>query len=353
VATATAGTALTCAQAALAGTAVVPVPCRATALAAAITGAVSGETLSLARGCTYELTAALPAVHASLAIRGNGAAIERSFAAGTPDFSLLLLLSGTKTLAVSNLSFRNGDDPTVGGAIDNFQGSAVTVDGGTFAGNTAGVGGAIANTSGGTLIVRGAHFTGNSAGDGGAIANIAGATVTGSVFTGNTALFGGAIYNDEGATMAVTRSQFRDDQASSNGGGIYNDYHLAVAGSRITGNGAARLGGGIFNETDGIATVTGTTISRNHAGFGGGIDNEDAMTVTDSTIALNSGAGGGIYTDWLLAVTDSRITRNTGGGLYNGNDWGQPGKVTLTRTAVSGNQPYNCEPVNSITGCTG
>ena len=49
-------------QAAQAAPAVVHVPCRAAALAADVNGASSGEELSLAPECVYQLTAGLPAI---------------------------------------------------------------------------------------------------------------------------------------------------------------------------------------------------------------------------------------------------------------------------------------------------
>jgi hypothetical protein len=60
-------------QPALAATASrVSVPCSTGALASAMSGAASGETIRLAAGCDYVLTAALPPVSASLTIEGRG-----------------------------------------------------------------------------------------------------------------------------------------------------------------------------------------------------------------------------------------------------------------------------------------
>jgi hypothetical protein len=81
---AAAGTIAACALAApaTAAPAVVNVPCKPAALGAAITGAVSGETLALAASCHYVLTAAPPPVTVSLTIQGNNATLQRSTAAG-------------------------------------------------------------------------------------------------------------------------------------------------------------------------------------------------------------------------------------------------------------------------------
>jgi hypothetical protein len=39
-----------------------------------------------------------------------------------------------------------------------------------------------------------------------------------------------------------------------------------------------------------------------------------------------------------------------GGGIY---DDGTEATVTLTNSLLTGNRPDNCEPLDSITGCTG
>lgn len=86
--------------------AVARVPCDPAALASDISGAASGATLSLASGCVYVLTAALPTVSRTLTISGNGATLERSAAHGTPAFTILSVTAGT--LSLTRLSFTNG-----------------------------------------------------------------------------------------------------------------------------------------------------------------------------------------------------------------------------------------------------
>jgi hypothetical protein len=130
LATATMGT-----QSALAAPrGVVNVPCSAVALTAAIKGASSGETLSLAPLCSYGLTAALPPIMKKLTIKGNHATLERSAATGTPEFSILTVGlnhgSAIGTLPTSNLNIRNGDP-----GINLAQGT-LSVQDGTFISNT-------------------------------------------------------------------------------------------------------------------------------------------------------------------------------------------------------------------------
>ncbi|HET7017388.1 MAG TPA: hypothetical protein VFI65_25930 [Streptosporangiaceae bacterium] len=173
-------------------------------MTAAIGNAVDGETLSLARGCRYVLSAELPDIGVSLTIEGHGATFERSSAPGTPSFSDLSVNGTTSfpTVTIDDLNFRNGENYG-GGGIANHYGD-LTVNGGIFSDNSAngsvsieGVGGAIYNdTSEGlvhanTLTVDGAIFRGNSARFGGGIGNAADATITNCSFRNNTAILGG------------------------------------------------------------------------------------------------------------------------------------------------------------------
>ena len=363
------------AQAALALADAVTVPCGEGALGAAITAAGNGAILSLAPRCTYELTAALPAISQDLTIAGNDATVERSLAPGTPAFSILTV-NPDVDLSVSNLNFRNGGsgaggalgDTPAGGAIDN--GGNLAVSGGNFTDNTAADGGAILNGDGslnvtdavfadntannggavennGAMVLAGSTFTGNTASEfGGAVAtaaNSAGAKVTGCEFTGNTAGAGGGIWTT--ATSTVTGSQFRRNNAA-NGGSLFNDDSLTLTGSQVVGN-TATSGGGMYNDLFGNATVTGTVFRQNHAVTGGGINNQDVATISGSHLLGNSAdqLGGGIYTDWVLDVTGSFIVGNnaaSGGGIYNDDAFGPPGTVTLSDSIVAANQPDNC-----------
>lgn len=75
-----------------------------------------------------------------------------------------------------------------------------------------------------------------------------------------------------------------------------------------------------------------STISGNHAGArGGGVDNQGILDASSTQITGNRAAGGG-------------------GGIY---DDGNQASVTLGDSSPAGNKPDNCEPLNSITGCTG
>ena len=129
---------------------------------------------------------------------------------------------------------------------------------------------------------------------------------------------------------------------TGDGGGIFNQENLTITNSKITNNIAGDDGGGIFNN--GILTVTDTEITDNQAAIsfadGGGIYNNGTLTVTESIISGNAANdnAGGIYTNDIAStvIIDSNISNNTsnndGGGLFNF------GTVTITDTTISENQ---------------
>ena len=127
-----------------------------------------------------------------------------------------------------------------GGAISNFGES--TIKNSKFSSNSADFGGAVSNM--GKLSVSGSTFTGNRAVstilsyafDGGAISNVGNLTVTYSTFTGNIADLGGAISNWGSSTANVLGSTFTGNNATSDGGAIYNEGKCTVNFCRIINN---------------------------------------------------------------------------------------------------------------------
>jgi predicted outer membrane repeat protein len=354
----------------------VSVPCSTTALASALAGAAGGETIRLAAGCDYVLTAALPPISTKLTIQGRGATLERSTAARTPGFAILTVNEGD--LSVSNLTVRNGEggidfDETTnrnqtnnitvtrstftgnaGGGINlggpdsspgqatgtitgstftdntgggiNDYGDSLTVTGSSFTGNTGGglttEEGEIAHHEVGAIAVTGSTFSGNSGGGvtcrGGEVCKV---TVTCSVFSHNTGS-GISAYNADGASISATHSVFRGNK-SSYGGAIdmsaFVSGELTAADDTFTDNTATAGGGGIFNLES--AALTGDIFTGNSATMGGAMENEWHATVTDTTFAGNKASedGGAIYQtnpfgSGTLSITGGRITGNSASG---------------------------------------
>jgi predicted outer membrane repeat protein len=307
------------APAAMAGSSVtVHVPCYAGALASAISGASSGETIVLAPGCIYHLNQALPDVAVDLTIVGYDTELLRDY--GAPSFSLLTIAKGIGggggggvlhqplsgvDLTVVNVDFRNGGGP------DDDDGGAIEAPTGT------------------ELTVHGGIFTDNYSDDyGGAIESDDTLTVTGAYFVGNFGYYeGGAIYSDGDATVygSTFQKNSTGDDDDNYGGAIANEDYMQLAGSTFTGN-------------------TGV--------YGGAVYNDDDMTMTRDSLTGNAAYdGGGIYNDWNLTVYGSLIDFNwasdEGGGIY---DW-ECASFTLTHSAVYGNVPDNIFYDDDTVGC--
>jgi hypothetical protein len=139
----------------------VHVACYPGALASAISGASSGETIVLTPGCVYRLDEALPTVGTDMTIVGY----DTELLGYHSDFPLLSV-GASVDLTVVDVDFKDGGGSGVdGGAIYIPDASNVTVDGGIFTDNYAGdgYGGAISNygSKDGFLTVNGAYFIDN------------------------------------------------------------------------------------------------------------------------------------------------------------------------------------------------
>lgn len=351
------------------------VPCSTQALARAVSGAASGATLSLARDCTYVLTAALPAVARNLTIDGNGSTLRRSEAPGTAAFTILTINAGAVTL--NQLSFVNGN-----GAITLNDGATLAVTGGAFRGNKAANGGAINNTGATVAQVTGASFIDNTAtesggaiyiytalgdaivhcifrgnttaGQGGAIYDYSvGTEIAGSTFLRNKAGTGGALFLDDNTGASVTTTTVEDNSATGAGGGIVDGpggEPSAISDSKIIGNRAGGPGGGLDEEEVGgpSGSITNTLIERNDsAADGGGINDAAAVfaNYTGDTISDNNarGEGGGINAiASILNFTKTTISGNQagqdGGGVANMTGPYQQGVSSFTNSTISQNR---------------
>ncbi len=215
--------------------------------------------------------------------------------------------------------------------------------------------------SSGAIAVSLAGLTltgGDVTGFGGGIFSLEDLTITDSVITGNRASSrGGGIQSGRsnyttstGTNLTLINSTISNNTADMSGppggrgGGMYIGNGMAsITGSTISGNSATSKGGGIFNADYGtITTLSLSTISGNSAFRGGGIYNAFYGTITtlsQSTISGNSASseGGGIYNvGTITTLSQSTISGNSagyfGGGIYN------DGTITtLSQSTISGN----------------
>lgn len=241
--------------------ATIPVACSEDDLVAAVNLANStaaADTLTLASGCTYSMTAS----HGSPA---NGQE-------ALPVITTRIEMIGPATITrASGQLFRIAEVSTTGNL---------------------------------TLTTGVALTNGSADGDGGAILNFGAVTLTGSSLSGNTATGnGGGLANADtpsGTAPAATftRSPVSSNTAQLNGGGIYNGTRgtlttTGVSGSPlvITGNTATTLrGGGIAAVNSTGTTLTQTAVTTNSAGVaaGGVYRQGGTMTTNNSPITANT-----------------------------------------------------------------
>lgn len=247
--------------------------------------------------------------------------------------------SGGETVLTADHSEINGNTaPNAGGGgIQNGLGS-VSLNHSQVDGNTSLNGGGIASGNqgnpDGTAELRLAH------------SEVDGNTATGGPGGEGPPIAAGGIAN--GGDAVIDHSRI-DNNTSPHGigAGIVNHATMTVSHSEVNGNVAAAggmpgSGGGIFNAQGppgtggaGSLTLDHTKVDGNSAGgFGGGIAN----------------GLGGMLAGGDVTLKHSEVTHNHaahGGGIFNGG-----GTVTLIHTKVSDNVVDNCEPTNTIAGCT-
>ncbi len=207
------------------------------------------------------------------------------------------------TLTLSNVLLIANQSDSEGGSLKNESGASATLNGVSFANNTAPAGGAILNI--GVMTVTNATFNYNTAGNAGAIDNGGIITVTNAIFISNTASINnaGSLFNHPSATATLDQVTMAQGTAPTRGGAIENNFGvMTVMNSALYSNTTTGIGGGIYS--DGDMTLVNVTLSANSAisatvgqGSGGGIHNENTITLTNTTIANNfaTNSGSGIY----------------------------------------------------------
>jgi hypothetical protein len=192
---------------------------------------------------------------------------------------------------------------------------------------------------------------GSTTGDGGGILNGGTLAVTSSTVTANTADRGGGVHNLETGTLAVTDCNVFQNTAIQFAAGLNNAGHMDVIDSVVSANEAGDSTGGISNWPEGaIMTLTRTTVTGNIAArYGGGIGNAGTATLNGITLSNNQAGigGGGITAGGDLTMVDSEVSGNValsgnGGGVHN-----PGGSAMLQNTTVSFNSARNGGGISS------
>lgn len=315
-------------------------------------GAVSAMTVDVCPGggCAYstiqEAAAAVPdgsiinllagtytenlVITKSLTLQGQGASVTVIDGGGR---DTVILIDDLVAVTIKDVTIQNGRSPD-GGGIFNPDGT-ITVTNSVIQNNDAvcGEGGGILNL--GTTILEDVLITGNQAAYGGGILNdelLLGRNIT---VTQNSAIdnlcegitgYGGGI--DNSGTLSLTAAFLGDNTAVNDGGAIENAGTLTVTLSLFENNSSQTKGGALDNVANSQAVIEQSTFRLNEADFGGGLNNEGTMQLSQSTVYSNtavlsgSSGGGGLRneTGGSLFVTNSTISGNMsgeGGGLLN------------------------------------
>lgn len=286
-------------------------------------------------GNVISLATPLPTFASNITIVGPGAdrlIVQRSSAAGTPQFSVFSAVNGANVTLVG-LTIMNGY-ASQGGGIYNKHARLTLVEI-TARENRADWGGGLwSDTSQAVTIVR-SRFERNAASSGGAVyLQSGGATVDQSFFIENKAEgnLGGAFFTTRGL-LAIDRSLFVGNSAAQRGGAIHangEEAELKLASSTFSNN-TAPSGGALCNEGPyaywdggqvgggGVGTAKANlincTFSGNSAQYGGAIANR-GLWFNNNDIP-DSGS--------LVRIDSCTFSANTasaaGGAIYN---WGMP-----------------------------
>lgn len=267
---------------------------------------------------------------------------------------------GTLTIDASTIS-QNTSANGAGGIM--VHGGTATITNSTIAGNTAMLysgGGIRIGAFAGTTTVTDTTISDNTAGQyGGGIYNEGNLMLLASTVSNNSSsIQGGGIWSN-GPLTIQNGTTIGNGNVSGYGGGIYSLGTMTITSSTVSGNQAtANTGGGVFNAFGGNATLDMVTVQSNTSWSGAGINNEGLMIVRNSVITQNNANydGAGIYTyhDATTTVDASTISSNHawfGGGFFNGGTLHiQNGTMVDANTASFGGGVHNGGGGESQTG---
>jgi uncharacterized repeat protein (TIGR01451 family) len=296
---------------------------------AALDNAISGDVVQVAQGVCEESIVVDRDVTISGSWLKDFSEQDNDPVSSIVDAQLLdrvVTLAGGTTVTIRDIRLTNGDTSGNGGGILS-QADELTLTNVWVVGNSADNGGGIYVQSGSAHID--AQILNNDAtSDGGGIYNASGANVTIESnlldwIMGNQAIEGngGGVYNAPGSTVTIGGgSTIEENEAYTNGGGVYNDgANLTIGQKQINHNSATTgNGGGIFITGNSDVSLINLGLYRNSAQTGGGLyrSASGSTTMYHATIRENqatAGAGGGVYNSGTssMAISASIVASNT------------------------------------------
>jgi predicted outer membrane repeat protein len=195
-----------------------------------------------------------------------------------PDNRILTVSAGP--VSIETLSFQNGRDTYVGGAINGNHSTNITNC--IFTNNTCYInGGAVEGAS----TITNSTFTNNKGFNGGAISSVD--IITNSIFTNNYANFnGGAVFLADIITNSIFTNNIASDNTIPSGGAV--SAANTITNCTFINNNASKNGGAVYY----VDTIINSIFINNTASRGGAIYNTSKSTVVvNCSIANNSGGG--------------------------------------------------------------
>lgn len=187
--------------------------------------------------------------------------------------------------------------------------------------------GSVIVNDGGAVLISGSSISANSAAMGSAIQSWFGeVTLVDSVFADHTSeTFGGAI-KTHATTLTIIRSVFRGNASGSSGGAIFlGSGRLTLRDSLLQGNSSEWSGGAVAIEDNPLVTISGSILKDNSAGGAGGAiyvynaikpKRDTAIKIVDTIISGNRAErGGAIHTHGSKA----RASIDIAGSVISGN----------------------------------
>ncbi len=241
----------------------------------------------------------------------NATKYDRTKFNGVQSIGSGIYATDNATLTINDSYFENNITEKYGGAICSGSDCTVNLKNVTFKNNLAdSIGGAI--FAYGSLSIESCFFEENKASSGGAIGVMKNVEIKETSFTRNVAQYGGAIIEYGGELVIKENSTFESNEATKQGGAIYNSGKLNVESSNFSNNFAESGGGAIFikDNNSNENKVLNSTFTENSSKFGGGIyvNVNSKLDVEKSNFKKNEAAyGAGISSAVSGDVKDCKI----------------------------------------------
>jgi len=256
---------------------------------------------------------------------------------------------------VANCTFRDNRAVGLGGAVDNYKGSAPQLTNCHFVDNRAEQhGGAVANVEGSDATFTDCTFVGNTAvKDGGAVKSHESSPVfEGCTFQGNASSYGGAL-NCSDCGGSITDSSFADNETVptpehdfTNGGAVSlgNGTTVTLTGVTFTGNVSAGAGGAVMVGDNADVSFIDCLFTDNTSTDDGGamLVWNAVATVSSTTFSGNESLlkhGGAVSAGvGTVAISDSLFDGNRADGTGGGLDVCCSGSVQVSGTTFTQNE---------------